>query len=135
VQKTKFEELKPYAGWTNDCQGKQDFDGPIISISTRYWPGPEGGGGMLVHTHPNKLPEISTVPYGSKPSAHSAIILRLGPPKTNDGGGDYLIWKERGFEADTEAQVKAASVEQWCQEQIREIVSLLGGVDTFHMRL
>lgn len=26
------------AKWTPDCSGKQDFDIPLISISTRYWP-------------------------------------------------------------------------------------------------
>lgn len=30
------------ARWTDDCQGKKDFDGTIIDISSRYWP--RGGG-------------------------------------------------------------------------------------------
>ena len=24
--------------WTQDCMGKQDYDGPIVHVSTRYWP-------------------------------------------------------------------------------------------------
>ncbi len=30
------------AKWTNDCQGKKDYDGSIVRITTRYWP--RGGG-------------------------------------------------------------------------------------------
>jgi hypothetical protein len=119
--------MTPYAMWTDDCQGKKDFDGPIISISTRYWPGPEGGGSMLVRTNPL---EISTLPYGPKPSAHAAIHLRLGPAEEGDGGGDYCIWREKKFEGDTEAEVKAM-VELWGQEQMAEIVDLMGGMQAF----
>lgn len=25
--------------WTLDCQGKQDWDGALVELSTRYWPG------------------------------------------------------------------------------------------------
>lgn len=24
--------------WTNDCQGKMDYDGEVVSINTRLWP-------------------------------------------------------------------------------------------------
>lgn len=24
--------------WRHDCQGKQDYDGRIVEVSTRYWP-------------------------------------------------------------------------------------------------
>lgn len=25
-------------GWRHDCQGKQDYDGRLVEVSTRYWP-------------------------------------------------------------------------------------------------
>jgi hypothetical protein len=28
--------------WRNDCQGKKDYDGRIVHVSSRYWP--RGGG-------------------------------------------------------------------------------------------
>jgi len=34
--------------WTNDCQGKKDFDGPIVTLSSRYWP--SGGGFSMLDT-------------------------------------------------------------------------------------
>lgn len=24
--------------WVSDCQGKQDYDGSLVSVSSRYWP-------------------------------------------------------------------------------------------------
>ena len=123
--------LKPYATWTDDCQGQKDFDGPLIWISTRYWPGPEGGGSMLIENRPRALLKISTVPYGPKPSAHSAIHLRLGPAEADDGGGEYLVWREKEFEGNTETEVKTL-VEAWCSEQMNDVVTLLGGISSFH---
>jgi hypothetical protein len=122
-------DLKAYAYWTHDCQGKQDFDGPLLSVSTRYWPGPEGGGFMMVNNGPGGA-QISTKPYGKQPSAHSSIILRLGPKEPNDGGGEYLVWREKEFSAPTEAEVKA-EVEAWAAEQMVAVVALLGGIAQF----
>jgi hypothetical protein len=82
--------LKPCAEWKNDCQGKKDFDGPILSVSTRYWPGP------------------------GRPSATTSIYLNIGPPGADV---DDIIWRQRDFEADTEAEVKAA-VESWVSEMM-----------------
>jgi hypothetical protein len=31
-------ELRLAAQWTDDCFGKKDYDGDILSVSTRYWP-------------------------------------------------------------------------------------------------
>lgn len=95
--------MKLYAQWMPDCQGKQDFDGPLISVSTRYWP---------------------------DFTAHSSIILRLGPKQPNDGGGDYLVWRDRKFSGDTEAEVKS-QVEAWAKMQMEDIVGLLGGEASF----
>lgn len=122
--------MKPYAAWTPDCQGKQDFDGSLISVSTRYWPGPSDGGFMTVTSSGGRVPKISIAPYGAQPSAHSAIHLRLGPPEKGDGGGDYLVWREEKFSAATEVETKAL-VEAWVARQMVEIVALLGGVQAF----
>lgn len=126
----KQDRLRPRAAWTPDCQGKQDFDGPIISVSTRYWPGPGGGGPMVVETRPGRTPKITEGTYGDSPSATSAIILRLGPKEEHDGGGDYMIWREQDFRAPTEAEVKAL-VEDWVHEMMVDIMTALGGRRAF----
>ena len=120
-------DLKPYAMWTNDCQGKQDYDGGLLSISTRYYPGPGGGGFMMFNSATG---EMSTKPYGKTPSAHSSIILRIGPREEHDGGGDYLVWRDADFEAATEAEVKGL-VETWVTAQMADVVALLGGAPAF----
>lgn len=98
--------------WTDDCQGKKDFDGDILSLSTRYWP--RGGGfhasfivpGQPVVWEGNEArPEI-------KPSAHSSILLL----------GKELVSKE--FEAETEAEVKQ-QVEDWARAQIEPLRDLI----------
>ena len=124
--------MQPYAMWTDDCQGKKDFDGPLLSVSTRYWPGPGGGAAMLVHVGPEGG-KIDDLPYGSKPTAHSCIILNVGPREERDGGGDSLTWSEKEFEADTEAEVKA-QVEAWVTAEMKKIVSMLGGESAFKDR-
>lgn len=25
--------------WTDDCQGKKDYDGSLVRVTSRYWPG------------------------------------------------------------------------------------------------
>lgn len=117
--------MLPCAAWTDDCQGKKDYDGRLLDISTRYWPGP-GGGSMTFDTGTR---EFGTLPYGPKPSAKSSILLRHGEPDKY-GYGDYLVWREQKFEADTEAEVKF-HVEAWVALQMAEIVTLLGGVPAF----
>jgi len=117
-------EVVPCATWTNDCQGKQDYDGRLLSISTRYWPGPGGGGSMVVDNGPDGL-TISTAPYGKRPSASASILMNLGQPDEPDGYADYVKWREADFEAGTEAEVKA-QVEAWVKEQIEDLVRILG---------
>lgn len=124
------EQLTPRCAWEPDCQGKQDYDGPIITVSTRYWPGPGGGGPMIVTAQPGRLPKITEGQYDDSPSAHSSILLRLGPKELHDGGGDYMIWREQDFKAPTELEVKAL-VEAWVRQQMLAIVNLLGGVGAF----
>lgn len=103
------------ATWTDDCQGKKDFDGPIISISTRYWP---RGGGFSeiangVWLENEDRPQI-------KPSATASIIVNL-----NGDDSDDLATKD--FEGETFEVVKAA-VESWANEQHARIVAAVRGL-------
>jgi len=118
------EKLTPCAQWTDDCQGKKDYDGRLLSISTRYWPGPGSSGTMVVNAQPGQAAVITTAPYGTRPSATATICLNHGAPD-HYGYGDSLVWREKDFEADTEAEVKAL-VEAWVQERFDEVVALLG---------
>jgi len=93
--------------WTDDCQGKKDFDGEIVSVSTRYWP--RGGSADVYDVTPRG---VAVVPrdMSVRPSAHSAIVVC----------GVNVV--ESDFEGDTEAEVKAA-VEKWVAEQTARAVA------------
>lgn len=114
--------LKPNVKWTNDCQGKKDYDGPLVSVSSRYWPShPE----QLEGKHWNELTaenELAIRPYekDGRPSAIASIVLDL-----EGEGGNYLTWREQEFKADTQEDVKRL-VEEWVQEQFDEVRRLLG---------
>lgn len=113
--------IEPCAAWSNDCQGKKDYDGRLLSISTRYWPGPSGGGAMLLDMDTG---QCGTVAYGPKPSAHAAIHINHGAPDEPDGYGDYTALCEAEFSGDTEEEVKA-KVEAWVKEKANAIVAAL----------
>ena len=102
------EAITPCAKWTPDCQGKQDYDGRLISISTRYWP--SGGGFHINDVQGFRLSTDSRI----KPSAHTSIHLNFGEPDEY-GYGDYRVLAEKEFTADTEAEVKV-QVEAWVRE-------------------
>jgi hypothetical protein len=108
--------MKLSAQWTDDCQGKKDYDGPILSISTRYWP---RGGSFLVFDSNN--PQLGMQGGESrphiKPSATSSLVI-------NHGEEDYLKLVTADFEAETEEEVKAA-VEMWAQTQMDKAVMVL----------
>lgn len=76
--------------WVPDCGGKEDFDGEIIRLSSRYWP-----------------PR-----FGTRPSGTATLLLQGEPCRTQE------------FEADTEAEVKAA-VEAWARAEIEALSALL----------
>jgi hypothetical protein len=114
-----MDEYSPIIEWEPDCQGKWDYDGRILSVDTRYWPGPDGGGAMTFDTSTGVF---GSLPYGPKPSAKSSIILNAA--KNGDDYPGYHTWREKEFEADTEAEVKA-QVEAWVNEQFNDIVSIL----------
>jgi hypothetical protein len=77
------------AEWRDDCQGKKDYDGEILRISTRYWGSRDYRivGGNL-----------------TKPSAKSSLMLSYRANDelpTYDPG--YINLVEQEFEAETEA--------------------------------
>lgn len=111
-------QLTPCAEWADDCLGKKDYDGPLLNISCRYYPGPDGGGTM---TYDTATEQFGTVAYGPYPTAIASIELRHGIPDD----GDYKVWREKEFVGHTEEEVKA-SVEAWVAEQFLEVQRLLG---------
>lgn len=114
--------LKPCVMWNPDCQGKWDYDGRFVSISTRYWP---GGRGFDVYDTAH--PELGLHPHidpAIRPSATASIVLNHGKPDDFDGYGDSLPLVSKDFEADTEAEVKA-QVEGWVNEQFHDLARLV----------
>jgi hypothetical protein len=94
----------PCASWTDDCQGKKDYDGRLVSISTRYWPGSRYADG--------------------KPRANASIVLNHGKPDKY-GYGDYTVLREQEFSGDSETDTKH-HVEVWVKAQFDDIACLLG---------
>lgn len=107
-------QLKLSAKWTDDCQGKKDYDANIIELSTRYWP--SGGGFTLLNANTGEWQENEDRPY-IKPSAKANIIIR-------HGNNNYIDLATFEVEANTEEEVKAA-VEKWAAKQFEDITSLL----------
>jgi hypothetical protein len=91
-----------------DCQGKQDFDREVVSVSTRYWP---RGGGHFVLTAEGDWQGNEARPE-VRPSATCAITLM----------DEDLI--SRDFEADTEQEVKD-KVEAWANRRVTEVIRIL----------
>lgn len=111
------EPLKHHAAWTDDCQGKKDYDGEAVGISTRYWPGYHT---MFNTAEPQK--GFQRVKTGG-PHAHSALVIRHAPIE----GEEYSEWLtlvEKDFEGQTEADVKR-QVEAWVQEQFERMTRAL----------
>lgn len=100
--------------WTDDCQGKKDYDGSIVVISTRYWP--RGGGFTVFNTSTGIFADNSDRPE-IKPSAHCTVYLEDGYPDSN---GRTVGVLDRSFEGETFEEVKA-QVEQWAQDQANRV--------------
>lgn len=105
--------LKLDAKWKDDCQGKKDYDGEILSVSTRYWP---RGGGFFVGA-PGKGIEGNEARPEIKPSAKSSIMLRHSDE-------DSITLVEAEFEGETQEEVQR-QVEIWAQARFDEVVDLL----------
>lgn len=107
--------LKLAAKWTDDCQGKKDYDGAIIGISTRYWP--RGGGFHILQNNYNGTPifELSTDP-AIKPSAHSSLVIWHGEPH-----GDYTDLANFSIDGNSFEEI-ALKIEAWAQAQMDFVV-------------
>lgn len=91
--------------WTDDCQGKKDYDGDLVQLSTRYWPGHHT---VFDTVTPEK--GLHEVP-GGKPHANCMIYLL-------DDYDNPLA--KADFRGDTFAEV-AAQVEAWVETQFNTI--------------
>jgi hypothetical protein len=120
----RIERVRLNAEWTDDCQGKKDFDGGLVRVSTRYWP--RGGGFTEVINTPGQMQilENDTRPH-IPPSAHCSVQIESMPA----GGCDphcptteTLV--DQHFEGETEADVKV-QVEEWAQQQVDRVVAAL----------
>lgn len=108
------------ATWTDDCQGKKDFDGSLVTLSTRYWP--RGGSALVFQgatfvsdgTDPERQ---RTIP----PSAHATIYLGS---TANGFYDDAVKLADAEFSGETEAEVKRL-VEEWAAGQYARIGAVL----------
>lgn len=112
------EKFKLSAKWTDDCQGKKNYDAEILSISSRYWP--RGGGYMMVVSEPGKLPQFKDNDSRPelRPSAVSSLIIRHGEDEED------IELASQEFEADTQEEVQA-QVETWAQQIMDRAVAAL----------
>ena len=113
---------KPDVKWTDDCQGKKNYDGPLVSACCRYWPSHQE---QLDGKHWNEITganELVIRPYeeDGKPSAIASIIVNL-----EGEGGNYLTLCEQEFKADTQEEVKRL-VEEWVQKRFDQVRRRLG---------
>lgn len=112
--------MKLVAEWTDDCQGKKDYDGDILSISTRYWP--RGGG---FHVFDRLRPELGMQDNETrpeiKPSATSSLVIGF---RDEDGCEDTFELASAEFEADTFEEI-APQVRDWAQTQMDRAVTVL----------
>lgn len=113
--------LPLWGEWTDDCQGKKDYDPSIVSISTRYWP--RGGGFLLFNSHTGEFQENDARP-DIRPSATSSLVIDYRQGEGEDAYVDHLDLAVAEFEADTEEEVKA-QVEAWAQLQMDRAVAVL----------
>ena len=101
------------ARWTDDCGGKKDYDGDILSVSSRYWP---GGVGLQVYGGSDAEKEEIA---GIKPGATSLLVIN-----SKEGLGQDAVLVENSFEGDTFEDIRS-QVEKWAQEQMDRAVAAL----------
>lgn len=95
--------------WSDDCNGKKDYDGTLVAVESRYWP--RGGGHMSFERGPDglrELPQDMTI----EPCAASSIRFC---------GVDIA---QEEFTAETEEEVRKA-VENWVAEQVERLRATL----------
>jgi hypothetical protein len=83
--------MKPKIAWSPDCSGKQDYDGNILSVTTRYWP---AGGGYHIFDTSRAAEGLRPSNDGSPPSAKASIIIQ----HHRDGDGEnYVVLAKQDF--------------------------------------
>lgn len=102
-----------HAEWTDDCQGKKDYDGEILSISTRYWPA--GGGFDLLH--PDGRFEGNEARPEIRPSAKCGLVIW-------HDDGDCTSIATQDFDGESFEEV-AKQVEAWAQRMMGRAVAAL----------
>jgi hypothetical protein len=112
--------LKLNARWTDDCSGKKDFDGDIVSVSTRYWP--MGGGFYISDDQGFRKSSDPNI----KPSAYSSIVIRFADGTPTDDYGDTLTVAAKNFTGEAFEEVSAA-VELWAQAAYARVVAAVRG--------
>lgn len=111
-----MDKLRHTATWTDDCQGKKDFDGIAVGISCRYWP---GYATVFNAAEPEK--GLHTIRTGS-PSARATLYINHG--EATRGYWDAFILAAEDFAADTEDEVRR-QVEGWVESQFDRMVAAL----------
>lgn len=105
------------AQWTDDCQGKKDYDGHLVSLSTRYWP---RGGGFLLLRADGGIEDNDARPE-VRPSANATVYLGS---TEDDYLDDAVVLAKQDFEADTQEEVQR-QVEEWAAKQYGRIAEAL----------
>lgn len=114
---TTEQQMRVPAEWTDDCGGKKDFDGELVTLSTRYWP---RGGGFFVLT-PDREWQGNEARPQIKLSARATIYL--GSTR-NEFYEEAVELADAKFEGETQAEVQRA-VEVWAAEQFARIGTAL----------
>lgn len=91
--------FEPCVRWEDDCQGKADYDGPLLSVSSRYWP----------------------AKFGHRHSAHSALVLHHGKPDDQGWKGERKIICEREFTGSSKEDVQQ-QVEEWVDNMSHRVL-------------
>lgn len=114
-------DLKLNARWTDDCQGKKDYDGPILVVSTRYWP--RGGGFWIIN---NKANSVSIEDDSTRPEIKPSASCSLDIVSKQEGyaPGEHTTIATRDFEGETFEEV-SAQVEAWAQAAMNHAVAAL----------
>jgi hypothetical protein len=111
-------DLSVPAKWTDDCQGKKDYDGDLVTLSVRYWP--RGGGFHVLDTGKGTFEGNEARPQ-IRPSAHATIYLGSTADEFYDNAVELA---KREFDGDTQEEVQRA-VEAWALEQYQRIAAAL----------
>lgn len=108
------------AEWTDDCQGKKDYDGELVSLSTRYWP--RGGSHAVIQPGVGVVSDTHS-PERQHIRPHASASIYLGST-ANAWYDKAVLLAECDFEAETQVDVQLA-VEKWAAEQFARIEKVL----------